>query len=262
MENLTLEPLALVLLWLAALVAGFVDAIAGGGGLITLPALLASGLPPHLALGTNKLQSSFGSLSAALHYRQGGLVRFRELWLGVLFTFLGAAGGTAAVQALSRELLLWVIPLLLSGVLIWTLVTPRLGEEAHAPRLDAGPWLPVAGLILGFYDGFFGPGTGTFWTLFMVAGLGLELKSATARTKVVNFTSNITSLGAFALGGHVMLLPGLVMGSGQFLGARLGSRLVMRRHARLIAVVFRLVVAATVVKLLWDLSGLDRYRGS
>ena len=258
MEAVALAPLSLVLLWLASLVAGFVDAIAGGGGLITLPALLAAGLPPHLALGTNKLQSSFGSLSAALHYRQGGLVRFREVWLGVIFTFVGAASGTIAVQALSKGLLLWVIPILLSGVLAWTLVTPRLGEEAHTPRLRESLWLPVAGLALGFYDGFFGPGTGTFWTLFMVAGMGMELKSATARTKVVNFTSNITSLGAFALGGHVILLPGLVMGSGQFLGARLGSRLVMRRHARLVAVVFRVVVAATVVKLLWDLLSKSR----
>jgi len=255
-HDLILSLGTLGLLWLAALGAGFVDAIAGGGGLITLPALLAAGLPPHLALGTNKLQSSFGSLSAALHYRQGGLVRFRELWLGVLFTFVGAVSGTLAVQALSRDLLRWVIPVLLAGVLVWTFMSPRLGEETQSPRLDARVWLPLAGLGLGFYDGFFGPGTGTFWTLFLVACLGQELKAATARTKVVNFTSNVTSLGAFALGGHVMLVPGLVMGSGQFLGARLGSRLVLRRHVGLVRVVFRLVVAATLAKLVWDVARL------
>ncbi|MFA7330624.1 MAG: TSUP family transporter [Candidatus Delongbacteria bacterium] len=241
------------LLWLASLVAGFVDAIAGGGGLITLPALLAAGLPPHLALGTNKLQSSFGSLSAALHYRQGGLVRFRELAVGILFTFIGAASGTLAVQALRPGLLRLLIPILLTAVLVWTFLSPQLGEHDEHPRLDARLFLPLAGLALGFYDGFFGPGTGTFWTLFLVAGLGLNLKTATARTKVVNFTSNVTSLGFFALGGHVLLLPGLVMGSGQFLGARLGSRLVMRRHVRLVRVMFRLVVAATLLKLVLDL---------
>lgn len=252
----SLSLLTLGLLWLAALVAGFVDSIAGGGGLISLPVLLAAGLPPHLALGTNKLQSSFGSLSAALQYRQGGLVRFRELLAGIAFTFVGSAAGTMAVQGLRPGLLRLLIPVLLAGVLLWTFVTPELGEHDERPRLKASLFLPLAGLALGFYDGFFGPGTGTFWTLFLVAGLGLNLKTATARTKVLNFTSNVTSLGAFALGGHVLLVPGLVMGSGQYLGARLGSRLVMRRHVRLVRVVFRLVVTATLLKLVWDVIGL------
>jgi len=253
MENTSLGLLPLVLLWLVALVAGFVDAIAGGGGLITLPALLAAGLPPHLALGTNKLQSSFGSLSATLHYRHGGLVRVRELWPGMLFTFLGAACGTLAVQAIHADFLRWLIPFLLLLILVWTLISPRLDGEGHAPRLHPLLVWAMGGLGIGFYDGFFGPGTGTFWTVLLLGVLGLPLKRATAATKVVNFISNATALAAFALGGQVIVLPGLVMGTGQFLGARLGSRLVMRRHANLVAVVFRCVVAATVLKLLWDL---------
>lgn len=253
MEHLTLGPVPLLILWLVALGAGFVDAIAGGGGLITLPALLAAGLPPHLALGTNKLQSSFGSFSAALHYRHGGLVRIRELVPGMLFTFLGAATGTLAVQALRADFLRWLIPGLLLLILGWTFLSPRLDGEGHEPRLRPTLVWALGGLGIGFYDGFFGPGTGTFWTVLLLGVLGLPLKRATAATKVVNFISNVTALGAFALGAQVIVLPGLVMGTGQFLGARLGSRLVMRRHANLVAVVFRVVVAATVFKLLWDL---------
>lgn len=243
----------LALLWAAATFAGFVDSIAGGGGIITLPALLAAGLPPHLALGTNKLQSSFGSLSAALSYRGGGLVRFRDLLPGIAFTFVGAAAGTLAVQALEPGLLRWIIPLLLALILAWTFVVPELGERESRPRLNPLPFYLAAGLSLGFYDGFFGPGTGTFWTVLLVSLLGMGLKSATAATKVVNFTSNVTALAFFALGGQVLLIPGLVMGTGQYLGAQLGSRLVMRRHVRLVRAVFRLVVAATLAKLVWDL---------
>lgn len=253
MSHATLDLFTLLLLWAAALLAGFVDSIAGGGGLITLPALLAAGLPPFFALGTNKLQSSFGSLSAALSYRKGGLVSFRSMWLGVLFTLLGAAAGTLAVQALDPGLLRWLIPGLLGLVLAWTFLSPELGDRDGRARLAPLPFYLLAGLGLGFYDGFFGPGTGTFWTILLVGVLGLNLKSATAQTKVVNFVSNVTALGAFALGGHVLLLPGLVMGSGQYLGALLGSRLVMRRHVGLVRVVFRLVVAATLAKLVWDL---------
>ncbi|MDP2359365.1 MAG: TSUP family transporter [bacterium] len=245
----------LLLLWLAALLAGFVDSIAGGGGLITLPALLAAGLPPHFALGTNKLQSSFGSFSAAIHYRHGGLVRFRNLLPGVAFTFIGAVLGTTAVQALDPGFLRWLIPLLLVLILGWTFLRPNLGEAEGRPRLRPLPFFMASGLGIGFYDGFFGPGTGTFWTALLVGVLGMNLKSATATTKVVNFTSNVTALGAFALGGHVLLVPGLVMGTGQFLGARLGSRLVMRRHVGLVRTVFRLVVTATLLKLVWDLVG-------
>jgi uncharacterized protein len=253
MSGPSLSPLTLLLLWAAALFAGFVDAIAGGGGIITLPALLAAGLPPHLALGTNKLQSSFGSLSASLSYRGGGLVRFRDLLPGIAFTFLGAAAGTLAVQALDPGLLRWIIPLLLVLILAWTFVVPELGAADGRARMRPLPFYLACGLGLGFYDGFFGPGTGTFWTVLLVGVLGLNLKSATATTKVVNFTSNVTALGFFALGGHVLLLPGLVMGSGQYLGARLGARLVMRRHVRLVRVAFRAVVAVTLAKLAWDL---------
>jgi uncharacterized protein len=157
------------------------------------------------------------------------------------------------VQALDPGFLRWLIPCLLAGVLLWTFRSPDLGHVDTHARMRSLPFYLLAGLGLGFYDGFFGPGTGTFWTILLVLLLGLNLKTATAQTKVVNFVSNVTALAAFAWGGQVILIPGLVMGSGQYLGALLGSRLVMRRHVRLVQTAFRLVVAATLAKLLWNL---------
>lgn len=242
---------ALALLSLVGFTAGFVDSIAGGGGLLTVPALLAVGLPPHFALGTNKLQSSFGSLTAALSYRRGGLVRFRQIWAGVLFTAIGAAIGTTVIQRMSTGFLSLLVPLLLAAIFLYMLLQPKLGEVDRHERMKPLHFYALVGPTNGFYDGFFGPGTGSFWTILMVALLGYNLKKATAHTKVVNFTSNVVALTTFALGGHVLLLPGLLMGVGQMTGAWLGSRLVLNRHAGFIRVFFLTVVGATILKLIW-----------
>ena len=231
------SPVVFFLLVIAAAVAGFVDSIAGGGGIITLPALLAAGLPPHFALGTNKLQSSFGSLSSTLRYRSAGLVSIRKLLPGLAATAAGAALGAAAVGALDAAALRVVIPVLLMAIVVFLLAKPRFGQSAGARRV---PWLPfwiAAGLLLGFYDGFFGPGTGTFWAMALVGLAGLELTSATAHTKAVNFASNIVSLLVFAVEGTIYLRLGLAMGAAEALGAWTGSRLVLKRGAGLVRIV-------------------------
>ncbi len=241
----------LLMLGLAATLAGFVDAIAGGGGIITVPALLAAGLPPHLALGTNKLQSTFGSLTATVRYRHGGLVRIRRTVLGIAFTAVGAALGTRAIQHLSAAFLTRVIPLLLLAVFIYVLAAPRLGETRRASRLPAWQFYALVGLGIGFYDGFFGPGTGSFWAVAFVSLLGQDLKEATAHTKVMNFTSNAVSLVVFALGGYVVVLPGLIMGLGEIAGASLGAHAVIHRPVGFVRTFFLVVVAATIARLLW-----------
>jgi uncharacterized protein len=223
--------LAYVLVVLAGGVASFVDSIAGGGGMITLPALLAAGLPPHLALGTNKLQASFGSLTASLRYRAAGIVRFRDMLPGIAATALGAAAGALAVGAVDSGLLRLLIPILLLAILVFLLLRPRFGLEQAQRRVGWLPFWIAGGLSLGFYDGFFGPGTGTFWTIALVALAGLDMRAATAHTKVANFTSNILSLAVFALSGTVWLQLGLAMGGAAIVGAWAGSRLVLRRGA-------------------------------
>ncbi len=249
---ITLSLLQMCVLFLAAVFAGFVDAIAGGGGIITVPALLAVGFPPHLALGTNKLQASFGSLTAALNYRRGNLLSFRALALGIGFTALGAIAGTMTVQVVSAEWLKHIIPVLLIVIFVYVLCNPDLGA-LHKPQRMV-PWLfyVIAGCLLGFYDGFFGPGTGSLWTVALVVWLGLDLKRATAQTKALNFTSNIVSLGTFFLGGHVVIFAGLMMGAGQMIGAYLGSHVVMRRGTKFVRIFFLCVVALTIGKILWS----------
>jgi uncharacterized membrane protein YfcA len=244
-----LSPSALFLLWLAGMFAGFVDAIAGGGGVISLPALLATGMPPHLALGTNKLQGTFGSMTAAFNYSRKGLVNLREIPTGIFFTALGAMVGTVTVQLISPDYLRQFILFLLAGVFLYTLFSPDLGKLDRRPLMADTAFFGGAGLLLGFYDGFFGPGTGSFWAIALVMILGLNLKKAIAHTKIFNFTSNAVALGAFFIGNNVVVSAGLLMGAGQMLGAFMGSRLVIQKGTGFVRVFFLVVVAATVIKL-------------
>jgi hypothetical protein len=239
-------------LFAAAFLAGFVDTIAGGGGLITIPVLLSCGLTPQDALGTNKLQASFGSGSATWHFARARMVSMAECRVGILWTALGALAGALVVLQISPGFLRQIIPFLLAGIALYTLLQPRWGVADQSPRLAAGVFHLVFGLGIGFYDGFFGPGTGSFWAMAYVLALGYNLVKATASTKVMNFTSNAASLAVFILGGNIHYDAGLVMGAGQMLGARLGSRVVLRRGARFIRPVFIAMVLAITARLVWD----------
>ncbi|MES1194892.1 MAG: TSUP family transporter, partial [Opitutus sp.] len=159
-----LPPWAYLALFGAGLVAGTVDAIAGGGGLITLPVLLGIGLPAPLALGTSKLQGAFGSGSAAWSFARRGAVDPRECRLGFALTALGALGGAFTVRLLDPQFLGVLIPWLLGAIVIYMVFRPRLGETSRRHRMERGPFYLLFGLALGFYDGFFGPGVGSFWT--------------------------------------------------------------------------------------------------
>ena len=242
----------LPLLFGAGLVAGFVDSVAGGGGLITIPVLLNLGLDPQQALGTNKLQASFGSGSASWHYARAGTVPLRDCGPGFVFSLAGAALGAWAVQQVNPRFLKRAIPLLLLAVAVYTLLKPRLGAQDSRPRMGRRRFDLVFGLGLGFYDGFFGPGTGTFWAMAYMLGLGFNLTRATAYTKVMNFASNLSSLAFFLLGRNVLWGAGLSMGLGELLGARLGSRLVIAKGARFIRPIFISAVLALTLKLLYD----------
>ena len=231
--------------------AGFVDSIAGGGGIISLPVLLSVGLPPHFALGTNKFQSSFGSLMASINYYRGGLVKVKKMGWGIFFTAIGATIGTLAIQQLSQDILQYLIPILLLIVFLIVLISKNLGMKDQVGKLNPNLFFLIFGLLLGFYDGFFGPGTGNFWMLAFVFLLGFNLKKATAHTKLVNFTSNIVSLIFFAIGGKILIIPGLAMAAGQLSGAFLGSKLVLRSGARFIRAFFLVVTAATIIRLIY-----------
>jgi uncharacterized protein len=247
---------ALELWWIPVLIltgflAGLVDSMAGGGGMITLPVLLSLGLPPTDALGTNKLQSSFGSASSTFHYARGGLIDLQSCVPGILFTLAGAALGSTVTQLMRPEYLAHAIIVLLVICLVYTLFKPKLGAEDIHPRMSRLGFYALFGILLGFYDGFFGPGTGAFWAMAFMLGLGYNLTRATAHTKAMNFTSNITSLVVFILGGHVVYKFGLLMGCGQMFGARVGSKLVMKRGSRFVRPIFITAVSILIVRLIY-----------
>jgi uncharacterized protein len=240
------------LLFATSLIAGWIDSIAGGGGLITIPVLLGVGLPPQMVLGTNKFQASFGSFTAAYYYVRKGVAPLRQARPGIIFTFIGSAVGTWAVQQIEPSALNIVIPFLLLGIAVYMLFTPSVGETERHPRLSSLLFFLVFGLSLGFYDGFFGPGVGSFWAIAFVGLMGFDLLRATGYTKVMNFTSNVVSFALFLAGGHVLVTAGLVMAAGQIVGARIGSGMVIARGVKLIKPIFVVIVILTTLKLLYN----------
>lgn len=246
------EPQVIVLLMLVAGIAGFVDAIAGGGGLITLPSLLLAGLNPLEALATNKVQGVFGSAASSHAFYGAGHLQLRPLIAPIAMALAGGALGASAVRGLDITWLRAVIPILLIAVSIYFAI----GIRPHASSDGPVP-LPVftaaiLGGIIGFYDGFFGPGAGSFFMLGLAGVAGLPLLQATANTKALNFASNAGSLLVFAFSGHVLYPVGLAMGAGQIVGARLGARTAIRKGAWIIRPFVIAVALAIALRLLID----------
>jgi uncharacterized protein len=257
MDWFVVSPLVVGLLFFVAMLAAFIDSIAGGGGLLTVPSLLAAGLSPAQALATNKLQSVGGSFSASLYFIRRGAVNLSEQRLNIAMTFIGAILGTLLIQHLQADMLRQVLPLLLIAIGLWFLLMPRLGEEDRARRLHGLPFALLGGGCVGFYDGFFGPGAGSFYALAFVTLCGYNLAKSTAHAKILNFTSNFSSLLFFMFGGKVVWATGLIMMVGAFCGARLGARLVLSRGQKLIRPMVVIVSAVMSAKLLWDSHGSE-----
>jgi uncharacterized membrane protein YfcA len=249
-----LEAVKLAGLCAAALCAGTIDAIAGGGGLITVPALRVVGIPVDVVLGTNKGQSTFGSLSALVNFWRGGKLDRARLPVAFAGGFLGALGGARLVLQIPRAVLQVVVVVLLAAVAAVVLFRRSLGVHEDAPP-PPDPLVRTAliATAIGFYDGFFGPGTGTFLIMAFVAWMNDSLTRATANAKVVNFASNVGSLVVFAIKGRVLWEVALPMAAAQFAGGALGARLAVRYGNRFVRGVLLAVVASLLAKLLWDL---------
>lgn len=241
----------LILLFLTGFLAGCVDAIAGGGGLISVPVLLATGLPPHVAFGTNKLQGSIGTFMATLRYHKHGLISFQLIARGIFFGIIGGILGSTAWQVIDGAILMRFIPIFLAAIFLYTLFTPKLGAEDRKVRMAAEWFYPLFGLLLGFYDGFFGPGTGSFWVFALTCLLGYNLMKATAYTKVFNLNSSIIATICFMMGGNIDYRIGFAMAAGQLIGGRLGASLAITKGARLIRPVFLSVVSMTIASLIY-----------
>ncbi|OCX92088.1 MAG: hypothetical protein BFD77_15950 [Pseudomonas sp. CO183] len=250
--ELALDPSTLVILFAVAFTAGFIDAIAGGGGLLTIPALLTAGLPPHLVLGTNKLCATFGSATASYTFYRRRLFE-PEIWRRALVgTAIGAALGAALAQFMPASWLNQLLPLVVSACGIYLLFS-------HMPAKPSSDALVIGrkrqwpqSLLLGFYDGVAGPGTGAFWTVSSMLLYPLDLLKASGVARTMNFVSNAVALSVFVIGGHVAWVLGIGMGLALMAGAYFGARTAIRGGSRFIRPIFILVVLAMSLRLAWQ----------
>lgn len=242
----------LLLLFIAAFLAGFIDSIAGGGGMITIPALLIAGFSPLEMLGTNKLQSLFGAGSATLAYARGGHVALKEQLPMALMSAIGAAAGAVITTFIPGDILRSALPVLLIAIALYFALKPNIGDVDRHRRITSFVFGATVVPLIGFYDGIFGPGTGSFFMLAFVMLAGFGLLKATAHTKMLNFASNIGAFAVFAISGVINWKAGVVMGIGQFLGAQAGSHLAMKSGARIIRPLLVVTCIALAIKLLAD----------
>ncbi len=246
-----LSVLTYTLLTFIGFIAGMIDAIAGGGGMLTVPALLSTGLPPALALGTNKLQGTFGALTATIKFYRAGLISLRENLWPIVTTLIGAVIGTYCVRIMDPSLLKKIVPFLILSLAVYFYFTPKLKDENSHSLLPPLAFIGFFAPLIGFYDGFLGPGTGSFFMICLVALFGLNVRHATAKTKLLNFTSNISSLVVFIFGGHVIWSIGLLMGLGQIAGGWTGAHLVLWRGVKIIKPLLIFSAVSLSLTLLW-----------
>lgn len=246
-----LDVYIIVLLFFAALVAGFVDSIAGGGGMITIPALLLSGISPLQALATNKLQSTFGSFSATLHFYKKGFINLKFSLPFAIIAFVFSAIGTISVQFIRVDSLSKILPFLILIFGFYFLLAPNIGTTQKTKKAS-GTLLILAIAGVGLYDGFFGPGTGSFFILALILVGGFELTQSLGQAKLYNFATNIASLIFFALGGHMLWWIGIVMALGQFIGANLGAKMAIRYGIRIVKPLIVAVSFLMAAKLLYE----------
>ncbi|SCW39850.1 hypothetical protein SAMN02927924_00429 [Sphingobium faniae] len=246
-----LSPETLAFLMAAGLMAGLIDSMAGGGGLITLPALMAAGVPPVGAVATNKLQSSLGTFGACIAYARAGHMDLKTYRWPVIAAFAGSVGGAWLVQRVNPSILAGLMPALLIAIAAYFTFSPRISEIDRHQRVGMGLLGFLIGCI-GFYDGFFGPGAGAFYTTIFLALGGLSLLRATAQTKAANFASNLAGLLTMMAGGHVLWIAGLAMAATNIIGAQIGARLAMRFGSRLIRPLLIAMSLALTAKMLLD----------
>ena len=236
-----------IILFCVALFASAIDAIAGGGGLLVVPTMLLLGMNPLVTLGTNKLQSCFGTATSSYNYFKNGLLKEKNILSLIALSFIGSFIGTLLVSRLSNEFLTSLIPILLIGAAIFLIVNKRSNVELSKTLMIA--FTPLI-LIIGFYDGFFGPGTGTFFVLTFLIVKQRNLMEATAATKILNFASNFASFLVFQYKGLVIVELALIMAIAQILGAYIGSKLAISNGEKFVRPVIVFISIVLSIRIL------------
>lgn len=217
-----------------ALLAGFFDAIAGGGGLITLPALLLAGIDPLVAIATNKFQAASATVSATAAFARKGMIEWRSGLPMAAMAFVGGALGALSVNLIPRAVLEELVPVLLIGVAVYFALSPKLNNDERRAKLPVVVFCLTLAPLIGFYDGVFGPGVGSFFMVAFVLVMGQGILRAVCNSKLLNASCNLGSLTVFAMMGNILLPLALAMAVGAFVGAQLGARCAVRFGPRLI----------------------------
>ncbi|MCJ8507856.1 TSUP family transporter [Rhizobium lemnae] len=241
-----------VILFAVSLVAGCFDAIAGGGGLLTLPAMMLAGLSPVTAIATNKMQSSAAAVSATYAFARKGLIGWKSGLPIALAAAVAAVLGALSVNLLPKSVVSAVIPFVLIGIAIYFGMARKLGDADAKARVSRTTFLLAVAPAIGFYEGIFGPGAGSFYMAAYVALLGYGAIKATAHTKLTNAAGSLGALGLFAFTGSIDWVVGLVMAAGAFAGAQIGSIMAMRVGAKLIRPLLVTISCLMALRLLLD----------
>lgn len=248
MELLDFSAEILLFLFVISIVAGLIDTLAGGGGLIALPALIMCGVPALAALGTNKLQGSMGTATATYMMFKKKKIRWPDVKYLMLSAFIGSTLGTIIVQFINTEVLSFVIPIVLLLIALYFLVSPTASELGSMPRLSIAKYRNMVVPSIGCYDGMFGPGTGSFFALAGVSFRGHSLIPSTAIAKSLNFSTNIASLIVFLMAGQVVWVLGITMMIGQVIGAWIGSHCLFRVNAKYLRVLVVVMSTGMLIK--------------
>ena len=244
----------IIFLLIMGFLGGLVDSIAGGGGLVSFPALLLSGMPILNVLGTNKFQSAIGAAVAVYKYYTAGLIDFMTVLRGLIMGFIGAVFGAYTINHTSNYFMSYIIPFLMLAIFIFTFVNKELGLHARKKYMSENMFFIIFGFVLGFYDAFFGPGTGNFWVVALVVFVGYPFLKASGYAKVLNLKSNVFSLCIFLYYKKVNFVLGSIMALGQILGSYTGASLVILHGSKLVrkfllTIVFLNVIATFYVLL-------------
>lgn len=245
----------IVLLAVFGFVAAFIDSTVGGGGLISLPALLGLGMPPYLALGTNKLAGTISSATSSYTFIKSG--KFDKKLMLILFpvSLIGAYFGAKTVLFVPQEFLKFLVVIMMALIFVYTLFNKRFGQDSNykgLTKFTLGIGIPFTFLI-GFYDGFFGPGTGSFFVFLMVLLFGYDFVIAAGNGRILNLASNISALFVFTMEGKVVFMTGLIMGVAMLLGANLGAKMAIKTGVRYVRPLFLIVSITLIVKMVYEL---------